>query len=384
MRDAIAIWTNMPNHYQRAFITALRSRCADVVACYYSRPDEERLRMKWDECRALPDGEMYVPETAGAVELVSDWRRRLHIITGYSRPFLRALVRRLAHEGVRWVHWSEASKPGWQWYARVPLKRWYAGMVNRSALGAFGIGTAAVRDLVRWGIRHEKVALLPYSNPPADLDLEPDAQCGDFLDGRRAFIFLGSLCPRKGIDVLLRAFSKLGPTSKGWAIVFVGSDCENGRYQTSAKSLGLDKQVLFRGPVAPSHIGSVLRIASVFVLPTRYDGWGVALAEAASAGLPLISTDQCASAYHLIEPGCNGFRVKAGDVESLHLALRSYVANPGLIPDHGYHSRRLFQGYTPERNADRFIRATETWSAGRHSAETCAQGLREAALGARN
>jgi glycosyltransferase involved in cell wall biosynthesis len=66
----------------------------------------------------------------------------------------------------------------------------------------------------------------------------------------------------------------------------------------------------------------------IFCLPSRYDGWGLALVEALSAGLPSIATDQTGAAIDLIAPGHNGWLVKAGHVESLATVMRQALSLP--------------------------------------------------------
>ena len=63
-------------------------------------------------------------------------------------------------------------------------------------------------------------------------------------------------------------------------------------------------------------------------VPSRYDGWGLALVEALASGLPAIGTDQTGSAIDLIAHGRNGWLVKADHYESLVDALREAVALP--------------------------------------------------------
>ena len=102
-------------------------------------------------------------------------------------------------------------------------------------------------------------------------------------------------------------------------------------------------------------------LCDVLILPTRYDGWGMVIYEAASIGKALIATDRCGAAYHIIVDGLNGFRVKAGDVNVLGLAMRKYLDSPGLAQLHGKHSKIMAQFFHPEENAERFLTAIESF-----------------------
>jgi len=110
-----------------------------------------------------------------------------------------------------------------------------------------------------------------------------------------------------------------------------------------------------------------LSCCQVFVLPSRFDGWGMVLNEAASLGKALISTEKCGAAHHLIRQRENGFRIPAGDVEALSEAMIRYVIDPELVKRHGKRSTELFAECTPEENALNFQKILEEWT------ESCPQ-----------
>jgi glycosyltransferase involved in cell wall biosynthesis len=358
----ITVWTVMPNHYQAPFFSAVEEAGIELCVNYYGSVTEDRLRMGWIET-GLPTRQRYVRREIGPDSLGADWRERIHVLPGWGESFLRALAIFLSRNRVPWVHWSEPAHPGWRCYAGYPLRRWYASVLNRYALGAFAIGELAVRDFLRWGVRAEKVALLTYSNPVTPRGAEPDRLCEAFRGHRKAFCFVGALEKRKGIDLLINAFARIQESSGDWVLVLVGPDRSEGKYAAQVGDLRIGKRVLFRGAIAPPCVASVLQSAAVLVLPSRFDGWGVVLNEGASLGLALISTDRCGAAYHLIAPCENGFRVRAGSVESLAAAMATYVKNPELAAKHGRESVRIAYEHSPERNAKRLVAALETWQA---------------------
>ena len=128
---------------------------------------------------------------------------------------------------------------------------------------------------------------------------------------------------------------------------------------------------MFRGPVPPREMGSVFRCGDVLCLPSRVDGWGVVVNEAASMGLALIASEHAGTARHLIECAVNGYRVRGGSVRSLADAMQTYVNNPGMARLHGERSLGIIQDYAPDRNADRFLCAAETWLEGWRQAAQC-------------
>ena len=138
-------------------------------------------------------------------------------------------------------------------------------------------------------------------------------------------------------------------------MVLIGHDFSNGEYYKHVQKLNLSEKIFFLPAISPKEIGNYLNLCDVFILPTRYDGWGIVLNEAASIGKPLISTSRAGGAWHLIKEGQNGYMVSP-DVEGLSMAMQKYVDSPNLIKLHGKISEQIFDAeFSASRNADRFI-----------------------------
>jgi glycosyltransferase involved in cell wall biosynthesis len=97
------------------------------------------------------------------------------------------------------------------------------------------------------------------------------------------------------------------------------------------------------------------------VLPSRFDGWGVVLSEAATEGVALIATESCGGAHDLIDPGLNGFVVESESAQQLAAAMRVYADDPACASRHGKHSRVVSSRFTPDRIANNFIETLEVW-----------------------
>lgn len=348
---------NMPSHHQAPFYKALRSVDIDLVVHYYGHVNETRISMGWENTLALPAGETFVAPSLDSLASCPDWQERIHIVPGYGAAFTRQLAAHLSKIGVRWAHWSEPAHDGIRWWLSYPYKRWYARLVNTRSLGAFAIGHLAAKDFERWGIQKSKIAFLPYSSPKSDTQhAEKDPRIAIFTKNKQpTFLFVGSLCHRKGIDLLLHATKELTIIHETIGLVLVGKDMAKGRYQRMAETLGISQNVIFQGAVSASKIATVLSCADVVVLPSRFDGWGMALGEAASAGKALIASENCGAAHHIIAQGENGFRVPPNDATSLAHAMLAYTTDPDLARRHGRRSQELFAEYTPDRNVERLV-----------------------------
>jgi glycosyltransferase involved in cell wall biosynthesis len=164
---------------------------------------------------------------------------------------------------------------------------------------------------------------------------------------RSTVLHVGRLDREKGVDVLLEA---VRPLDADLAVVGAGPEVESLRRQAPPN-------VRFVGRVERDGLVPWYAAADVFVLAARSDQWGMVLNEAATAGLPLVSTDAPGAAHDLIEDGANGFRVPTGDTGALTEALRRLVDDPRLREAAGRRSLEIAQRYTPEAWADAVVSA---------------------------
>jgi len=354
---------NMPSHHQLDFIEALHESGVDLQVRFFGNVDEGRRHMGWDASPQLGKNAKYVRPSIDALdESVPDWRERIHIIPGtVGNRFLMDLVDRLIREKVEWIHWSESARPGLRRVIRLPFRMLYGRKINRYALGALAISKVAEKEFISWGVTAKKIRWLPYAEGPLTASDHVDEQINRFIDNRFVFMFSGTLCQRKGIDILLQSFKSVADQYPSCMLILIGPDTKDGRYQAQAKKLNIPAdKVLFVGPVDFDRAKNIRPACDVLILPSRYDGWGMVIYEAASMGKAVIATDRCGATHHMIVDGVNGFRVKAGDVKSLALAMQRYLASSSLAKLHGNHSRTMAEFFYPEKNVERFLCAMES------------------------
>jgi glycosyltransferase involved in cell wall biosynthesis len=106
-------------------------------------------------------------------------------------------------------------------------------------------------------------------------------------------VYLGRIDPRKGIDTLLEAWTLVvkGLPSSKLLLVGEGSKRYVLEYKAFCKGNGIENNVIFEGFVEDSRVPALMRASKVFVFPSRSEGFGLAVAEAMSCGLPCIISD---------------------------------------------------------------------------------------------
>lgn len=154
------------------------------------------------------------------------------------------------------------------------------------------------------------------------------------------FLYLGRMIRRKGIDVLLKAFSLLSKHRSHVKLLVVGDGPFRNYCQSLTNDLSL-RGVTFIGPVIPHSVACLYQKADVFVLPAYYEPWGLVINEAMSTGLPVIATRTVGAVYDLLIDGYNGFVVKENDVLDLHRAMDNILRSDLSLM--GRNSRLLFE-----------------------------------------
>jgi glycosyltransferase involved in cell wall biosynthesis len=144
------------------------------------------------------------------------------------------------------------------------------------------------------------------------------------------FLCVATLTPRKGHDVLFDALARLPPR---WHLTCVGnltrSPATVDRLLAQRRRLGLDRHVTLAGEVPGATLAQYYRRADLFVLPTRFEGYGMAVAEALAHGLPVIST-QVGAIAELVGAKA-GLLVAPDDVDGLAKALERVLIEPALL-----------------------------------------------------
>lgn len=107
-------------------------------------------------------------------------------------------------------------------------------------------------------------------------------------------LFLSRIIPRKGADMLIESFAEACPQTGH--LVIAGPEGELGylaQLEACAKKSGVDSRVIFAGPLYDEEKKKALADADLFVLPSRYENFANAPAEAMACGVPVIITDAC-------------------------------------------------------------------------------------------
>lgn len=145
---------------------------------------------------------------------------------------------------------------------------------------------------------------------------------------RGRVLAVGRLAEQKGFDLLLRAFASSGWAARGVRLTILGEGPERQSLEALANQLGIAQAVEMPGVV--QYPEDRMARATIFVLPSRYEGFPNALLEAMAMGCPVIAADCDSGPREIIRHGVNGLLVPVEDVDALAVALHKLFDDPAL------------------------------------------------------
>lgn len=196
-----------------------------------------------------------------------------------------------------------------------------ARRVTYPLASAIVVQTEAIAD---WVESRFKVPVHVIPNPVPRVSGSGERPPG----GPPTIVSVGRLSKQKGLDLLIESFAALADKHADWRVVIYGEGPERAALAELAAVKGLAQRISFPG--VTKDVPGVLRQASLFVLPSRYEGYPNALVEALACGLPIVATDCPGATAEILKDGLHGLLVPAGDVPALARALDTMMSSPEL------------------------------------------------------
>ena len=162
-------------------------------------------------------------------------------------------------------------------------------------------------------------------------------------------LFVGRLSKNhKRPHLLIEAFAGLADEFSNWNVELWGAEDGKAYYkelQLLIKKNHLENRVLLKGPT--NDVPSILRQGDIFAFPSAYEGFGLALGEAMSMGLPAVGYRSCSAVNELIKDGENGYLCDDG-VEPLRISIKRLMSNLSIRVSLGERARTDMKQYSSE------------------------------------
>ena len=144
-------------------------------------------------------------------------------------------------------------------------------------------------------------------------------------------IFVGTLCHKKGLDILIRAFSMLGDSSVNTQLVIIGRDTFNNGESYLEECLSsvrddVKKRIIYKGMLSHEEVIYELALSSIAVFPSRVESFGIVAIEAMSQGCITVFTKN-GPGPEIIDDGQDGFLVNISILSDLVQLLDYLVLN---------------------------------------------------------
>ena len=149
-------------------------------------------------------------------------------------------------------------------------------------------------------------------------------------------------------DIVIEAFAAIAKEFPDWRVEFWGNIANSGykrKLDRMIKGYGLGDCVSFKGTT--NDMLSVYQHADIFAFPSMHEGFGIAMVEAMSAGVPVIAYRNCKGPAAIIVDEVNGILCEDG-VEEFAKKLRMLMENSSLRKEIGKQARESVQKYSPK------------------------------------
>ena len=189
---------------------------------------------------------------------------------------------------------------------------------------------------------------------PNGVELADDAVAERIdLPFERFVLGVGRVVEKKGFDLLLNAFRRIAPRHPDVGLVIGGSGpARDGLIQATAEA-GLRERVAFPGTLSRAQVGWALGAASVFVLPSRVEPFGIVVLEALRAGCPAIVSAH-GGATEIVRDGVDGLIVDPTDTNELATAIGRLLSDDSLAGRLARSGRARVASFDWESITDRY------------------------------
>lgn len=192
-------------------------------------------------------------------------------------------------------------------------------------------------SLVRHGINERHITIIYNA---IDIKRHADAPSASIrtelgIGDEYLFICVARLVRQKGIDILLPAFAKVDGV-----LLLAGAGEDRAALEAQADALGIRSRVFFLG--VRHDVPSLMKASDCFVLASRWEGFGIVLAEAMACGLPVVASG-VDGIKEVVKDGETGILVPPEDPEALASALRRMQKDRGMAAAMGARGKERVQ-----------------------------------------
>jgi glycosyltransferase involved in cell wall biosynthesis len=288
------------------------------------------------------------------IQGVADEAALLHFVAGRNNSVFTMGLHRPLYPKLRSVKFL--ARPDRCLLEHLCFLEWYA---YSRAKKVFAVSDYSKRHVIaNLGLRADKIEVVYNGIASEFFDVPRERISPDEVE----IVTMGRLEPQKGIDILLESLPPVVNRLKDKKIhltVCGRGPCQE-EYEKLAESLGILGWVSFVGWVDQPELAQRFSRASLCVLPSRVESFGLTIGEAMAAGIPTISTNTSAIP-EIITHGVNGLLVPPEDSEALAEAIIYAIESPAVMNEMAEAGKkRIKECFTWGRVAEKYCRAYDS------------------------
>lgn len=211
--------------------------------------------------------------------------------------------------------------------------------------------------LIYYGAKAERIVRNPFTSLHSNQILEKPLTNEEKNNIRNTLgifehnviIGVGQLIYRKGWDLLISIANELDA-----GIYIIGDGDLKAKYEKLIKEKDL-KNVHLVGFVSNELTTQYYQAADLFVLPTRYDVWGLVINESLANGIPVITTKECTAGVELIDNNKSGILIPADDSITLKMAINRMLKRDDLKRQMAKSAIEVIKPYTIEAMLEKHL-----------------------------
>lgn len=167
------------------------------------------------------------------------------------------------------------------------------------------------------------------------------------LEGTK-IISVGRLSAEKGYIDLLKIFKQLAKKHKDWHLDIIGDGPEREKLEEYIKTRQLQDKVTLHGFRSKDYIDKMLHQASLYVMTSLTESFGIVLLEAMSHGIPCVAFSSAEGAREIISSGKNGYLIKNRNASAMIKKIEDLMKKEDVRKQMGKEARKSIKQYTKE------------------------------------
>lgn len=219
------------------------------------------------------------------------------------------------------------------------IESWLSPRVHRDAQ-YLTVSLPSAEDLVSLGVDAARVAVVRAGTDPSPVALPDDHTAPD----ARRLCVLSRLVPHKQIEHALEVMAQISGTHPDVMLDVIGDGWWSEELRAKASELGIDDRVVFHGHVTEERKHQLLAGAAVHLMPSRTEGWGLAVIEAAGYGVPTIGYRSSRGLTDSVVDGVTG--VLVDNIDELAVVTAQLLDEQAWRRDLGDKARERARGYS--------------------------------------